>query len=79
MKQFAIERSIVERRLSLIQNDLGEGDCRTTINSTLDYQIIPMSSDAVLKWSNITDLNTNIKDLESREIYLGLSNCPGIY
>jgi len=80
MKQFEIERSIVERRLFLIQNNLGEGECRTTINSTLDYQIIPMNSDTKLKWSNITDLNYNIKALDLRNINLGFNSCgPGIY
>ena len=75
MEQFEIKRSLVERRLLLIQDKLGEGDCRTTINSTLDYQIIPMSSDASLNWNNATNLDNKINELDVRNTYLGLSSC----
>jgi hypothetical protein len=75
MEQFEIKRSLVEHRLLLIQDKLGEGDCKTTVNSTLDYQIIPMSDDASLNWDNATDLDNKINELDVRNTYLGLSSC----
>lgn len=79
LKQFEVKRSLVESRLALIQDALPDGDCRTTINVSLSFEINEMRN-PYLNEGNITSLHKNIGYLDNSNTNLILDSCrPKIY
>jgi len=78
LKQFEVKRSLVDSRLTLIQDALPDGDCKTTINASLDFEIYNMRNPS-LNQDNMTSLNKNSKYLDTSNTNLILDSCPKIY
>jgi hypothetical protein len=78
LTQFEIKRELIQSRMILIQNDLPESTCRSTINETLESEIISMQN-PVLNSNNITNLYEQSNNLDIKNTYLSLYSCPKLY
>jgi hypothetical protein len=78
LNQFEVKRSLVESRLTLIQDVLPQGNCRKTINMSLDWEVNNMRN-LYLNEDNITFLQQNIKDMDKSNTNLILDSCAKIY
>jgi len=78
LKQFEIKRSLVESRLTLMQDDLDDSDCKRDIIASLNLEIDKMR-EPYLNEENMTWLYRKIKDLDIDNTNLILDSCPKIY
>jgi len=79
MTQFEIKRTLIQSRLTFIQNDLQDpSDCKDGVTVTLNTEIASMQN-PVLKWDNVTNLYQMSNDLDRRNSELGLKSCPKLY
>jgi hypothetical protein len=78
LEQFEVKRSLVESRLTLIQDALPENECKNTIKAVLNIEIDRMRN-PYLNEDNMTSLNQNTKYLDIQNTNLILDSCPKIY
>jgi hypothetical protein len=78
MKQLDMKRLLTEYRLLLIQSVLEEGDCRKTINITLENEITYMRN-LPFDYDTIRILSKTSRNLDIRNSNLINFNCPTIY
>jgi hypothetical protein len=76
--QFEIKRTLMEKRLELMDEEIADTNCKTTMEVALDRAIKPMKNPA-LNWENVTFMNDNMAKLESWNTDLMLSSCPKMY
>jgi hypothetical protein len=78
MEQFEIKRSLVEKRLNLMQKDMVSGSCGLSLLATLNTNVIPMSNPS-FNYTDITRMYMFSINIDKRNVDLTLSSCPKIY
>jgi len=85
MIQYEVKRSLVEKRLELLYDNLNPGQCKVSIDVALNELVIPMRN-SVLSWDNITNIYSKSYGIDAGSTSLTVSNmdltlgsCPKIY